>query len=146
MSLTWTPGDHGVRLHDDEGPAPSGPNPREPGPEDAIGRQDAKSPGCSLVDTELVTKRQDLGLHGGVGPELAPEERCDAEDELEHSDMVFLRPPKGLLSVATCTLRGRCSSRDGQASRSCGSTGWIESSGRYVLTMRDIAATVRLLR
>ena len=43
----------------------------------AIDRPDARSPGSSLVDAELMTKREDPSLHGGARSELIPDERCD---------------------------------------------------------------------
>ena len=61
-----------------------------------------------------MSESEDLGLHGGAGSELIPEERCDEEDELTHSEMIHLSPPKGLGGMAISMLRGRSSFRDGQ--------------------------------
>jgi hypothetical protein len=86
--LPSPPGNDRLRLNEDEGIAPAGPESGEPGPEEAIGLPDTKSIGCSLVDSELLPKGKDLGLHGSARSELVPEERCDEEHELRHSQML----------------------------------------------------------
>jgi len=106
------PGDHGLRLDDDERIEASGPDPGELGPEDTIGGPDARSLAGSLVDPELMSEGMNLDLHGGAGPKLVPEERCDEEDELEHSEMVHWWPPKGRGRMATSMVTGRSSLRD----------------------------------
>lgn len=65
------PAEDGLRLHQDEGLAPSGPGSREPDPEDAIRGPKRNSPPSALAieDEQLVAKVRYLGLKGSPGPE-----------------------------------------------------------------------------
>jgi hypothetical protein len=63
------PGDHRLRLNDDEGGAPIGPNPGQPCPEKAIGGGQFRPLHRALEDGELVTQGEDLQLKGCTATE-----------------------------------------------------------------------------
>lgn len=54
------PGDHRLRLNDDEGGAPIGPQPGQLGPEEAISGGQFRPLHRALEDVELVAQGQDL--------------------------------------------------------------------------------------
>ena len=62
-----SPGDDGSRLDEDQSLTPSGPVSREPRPEDAIGRPDARTPDASLIDRQLMSEGEDFELQGKAG-------------------------------------------------------------------------------
>ena len=57
---------HGVRLDEDEGGTPSGPQPGQPDPEDAIPAAEPGSVGVSVKDGELLTEGEVLREEGDV--------------------------------------------------------------------------------
>ncbi len=68
------PGDHRLRLHDDQGVPPSESMSRDPYPKEAIGGGESRSLATSLEHGELMPKGEDLYLHRGVGLEEGGEE------------------------------------------------------------------------
>ena len=75
------PGDHGRRLNKDQGVPPSGPVTREPRPEDAVRGANLQSPHQSLVDRQLMSQSDDLGLQR----ESRPEQHANrAQERIDH--------------------------------------------------------------
>ena len=75
------PGDDGSRLNDHEWLSPPGPDPCEPGPEEAIGGLESRPFHRSLADGQLVTKGEDFELQGGAGAKAGTEEREEGGED-----------------------------------------------------------------
>ena len=72
---TPLPCDHGPRFDDDKGILPSGPDSREPRPEDSVGRPETGTDRAALADGELMAEGEDLDLQRSSGTEDGREER-----------------------------------------------------------------------
>jgi hypothetical protein len=68
------PADHGLRLNDDEGRAPAGPELGQPCPEESISGGQLRSLDRTLQDPELVVQSKDLKLKGRSGANQRPKE------------------------------------------------------------------------
>jgi len=73
------PADHGLPADKEESLTPSRPKARKPGPEHPVGglKRDAPFGALALLDEQLVTKRENLGLELGASTaeiESQPEE------------------------------------------------------------------------
>ncbi len=69
------PAQDGLRLDEDERTAPSGPEPREVGPQKSIGgpKPDGPSRALALEDEELVAEGEHLGVERSSAPDERPE-------------------------------------------------------------------------
>ena len=78
------PRDHGLRLHDNQGAAPTSPETRDPHPEDAL--VDAKLGAFRLpfVDRELLAEREDLEGLALPRPEHRRKGDSDRNEQVEH--------------------------------------------------------------
>jgi hypothetical protein len=81
---TSLPGDDRLRPHDDERFPPSPPVPGDLRPEKSIGRGELRPPSASLKHGQLMSKGEDLDLHGGAGPEEGGEESEDGAQNGHH--------------------------------------------------------------
>ncbi len=61
------PADNGLWLHDDEGPSPVPPDPRQEDPEQAIGFRQSRSLGGTLQDGKLLSESQILEGQVSIG-------------------------------------------------------------------------------
>ena len=81
----WPPSgeltDDGSWLHDDQRLPPTGPEPRQSGPEEAIGGLESRPFHRSLADGQLVTKGEDFELQGGAGAKAGTEEREEGGED-----------------------------------------------------------------
>ena len=67
--LPSSPGDDRFGLNEYQHLAPPRPVAGQPGPEDAIGRDNPGSSAGALIDTDLVSEGEDLHLEGDARPE-----------------------------------------------------------------------------
>jgi len=90
------PADHGLRPDEDECMAPSGPEPRQPHPEDSIGGSESNSSPCALAlqYNKLMAKGDHLGVERGLAPQETPE-RAEKGREGGRQHRNHVDPPGG---------------------------------------------------
>src|SRR5271157_2894195 len=90
------PADHGLRPDEDECMAPSGPEPRQPHPEDSIGFSESNSSPCALAlqYNKLMAEGDHLGVERGLAPQETPE-RAEKGREGGRQHRNHVDPPGG---------------------------------------------------
>ena len=72
------PGNHGARLHQSYSLVPAGPQPREPGPEQAIGGPKLWLGDALFIDRDLMPQNDEFHVHGETRPEPG-QEGCEED-------------------------------------------------------------------
>ena len=90
------PGDHCPWLHEDEGLSPTGPRPREPGPEETIGWAKLRPVPSPFVNRELVLIGN-FDVQRPARPEYGDDAGDDGNENSSHGGTVSV--PVGLLNA-----------------------------------------------
>ena len=83
------PGDHGVRLDENQGVLPAAPVTEDEGPESAVPARERQSIGTrSFQHTELVTESENLGGEGGPRGNEGNQRTENESDHRGHADKI----------------------------------------------------------